>query len=78
MNMEHYIAVATYSTEIDAELAQATLANAGIESFLKFEDSGGMMPVLQQSEGVKLLIDKKDELEARAILSDEAAEHQEE
>ena len=76
--MERFIAVATYSTEIDAELAQATLANAGIESFLQFEDTGGMMPVLQQSEGVRLLIDEKDELEARAILSDEAAEQPEE
>jgi len=76
--MERFIAVATYNTEIDAELAQATLANAGIESFLQFEDTGGMMPVLQQSEGVRLLIDEKDELEARAILSDEAAEQPEE
>jgi hypothetical protein len=76
--MERYITVATYSTEIDAELAQATLANAGIESFLQFEDTGGMMPVLQQSEGVKLLIDAKDELEARAVLDAEAPEQPEE
>jgi len=72
--MEHFIAVATYSNEIEAELAQATLAAAGIESFLQFEDTGGMMPVLQQSEGVKLLVDENNELEARTVLSDPSSE----
>ncbi|MDI6766816.1 MAG: DUF2007 domain-containing protein [Bacteroidota bacterium] len=67
--MEGYLVIATYSTEIDAELAQATLAAAGIESFLKYEDSGHMMPVLQQAEGVKLLVAPEFVEEARAILT---------
>ena len=75
--MENYITIATFSTEIEAELAQATLAAAGIESFLKFEDTGGMMPVLQQSEGVKLLVDENDVEEAKTILSTQATEESE-
>lgn len=69
--VEGYVPVATFTTQIDAELAQATLAAAGIESFLKYEDTGGMMPVLQQSEGVQLLVDPKDLDEAREVLANE-------
>ena len=72
--MEKYVSVATYFNEVEAELAQATLGAAGIESFLKFEDTGGMMPVLQQSEGVRLLVDEKDLEEARTLLSSSASE----
>ena len=70
--MEGYIPVATYSNEIEAELAQATLAAAGIESFLKYEDTGHMMPPLQQSEGVQVLVDPKNLEEAKTILSSQA------
>ena len=72
--MDQFVAVATYLNEIEAELGQATLAAAGITSYLKFEDTGGMMPVLQQSEGVKLLVEEKDEIEARALLNDQTTE----
>jgi hypothetical protein len=66
--MEGFISIATYSTEMEAEVAQATLGAAGIESYLKFEDTGGMMPVLQQSEGVQLLVSPANVEEARDIL----------
>jgi hypothetical protein len=72
--MEGYILVATYSNEVEAELAQATLAAAGVESFLKYEDTGGMIPVLQQSEGVKLLVEPKNIEEARLVLSSQATQ----
>jgi len=74
--MEDYVVVATYISEIDAELAQATLAAAGIESVLKYEDTGHMIPVLQQSEGVKVLVNPKDLEEAKTILSSQALETQ--
>jgi hypothetical protein len=72
--MEGFELVATYSNDVEAELAQATLAAAGIESFLKYEDIGGMMPVLQQSEGIKLLVDPKNLEEARLVLSSQATQ----
>lgn len=68
--MEDYEEVATYSSEIEAEVAQSTLAAAGIESFLRFEDTGGMLPSLQQTEGVRLLVERDRLTEARALLTD--------
>jgi hypothetical protein len=76
--MEHraddIVPVAFFSNEIEAELAQATLAAAGIESYLKYEDTGGMMPVLAQSEGVALLVRKDRYAEAQTVLTTPAAE----
>ncbi len=71
--MEGYVLVTTYSNQVDAELAQAALEAAGIDSFLKYEDTGGMMPVLQQSEGVQLLVDPENLEEAKNILASEAS-----
>ncbi len=70
--MEGYVPVSTFSNQVDAELAQATLEAAGIESYLKYEDTGGMMPVLQQSEGVQLLVAPADLEEAKDILSNQS------
>ena len=75
--MEGYVSVATFSNQVEAELAKATLAAAGIESFLKYEDIGGMMPVLQQSKGIALLVDPRQVEEAKTILSSPAAEETE-
>jgi len=63
-----FIPVAFFSNEIEAELAEATLAAAGIESFLKNEGTGGMLPVLQQSEGVALLVHRDMLAEAQTVL----------
>ena len=75
--MENFTLVATYSDEIEARLAQATLAAAGIESYLKYEDTGSMMPVLLQSKGVKVLVDEKNLDEAKTVLSSTAEEQTE-
>ena len=72
--MDNFVVVATYSDQVEASLAQATLAAAGIESFLKFADIGGMLPVLQQAEGVKVLVDEINVDEAKTILSSRAEE----
>lgn len=71
---EDIVPVAVFSNEIEAELAQATLAAAGIESYLKFDDTGGMMPVLQQAEGVALLVRKDRYAEAQTVLTTPASE----
>ncbi len=67
--IEGYVPVATYMTKVEAELSQAALAAAGIESYLKDEDAGGMLPFLQQTEGVQLLVEPKDLEEATLVLS---------
>jgi hypothetical protein len=70
--MERFVEAASYPNEVEAELAQATLAAAGIESFLKYDDIGGMLPSLQESEGVRVLVDEKQLVEARAVLNEQA------
>jgi len=67
------IPVAFFSNEIEAELAQATLSAAGIESVLKFEDMGGMMPSLLQTDGIALLVRKDQYAEAQTVLTTPAA-----
>jgi hypothetical protein len=66
---EGFVPVMTFLTEVEAEVAQATLAAAEIESFLQYEDTGHMIPSLQQSEGVSILVDPKDYDEAKALLT---------
>jgi hypothetical protein len=70
--MEEYVVVETFINEVEAELAQATLAAAGIESFLKYEDIGGMLPPLQESGGVRVLVRPSNLEEAKALLSQQA------
>ena len=67
--MEGYISIAVFPSEVDGELAQATLAAAGIESFLHSDDSGGMMPVFQQIQGVQLWVEPQYAEEAKLVLS---------
>ena len=67
--MESFEVVATFSSEIEADLARATLAAAGIESFLKRDDAGGMLTPLLQKEGVRLLVSADRAAEARGLLS---------
>lgn len=67
--MEGYVSVAVFATEVDAELAQATLAAAGIESFVQSDDSGGMMPVFQPIRGVQVYVEPQYADEAKMVLS---------
>ena len=72
--MEKYISVATFSDEIEAKLSQATLAAAEIDSYLKFDDVGGMLESLQFTKGIQLLVDEQNLDEAKTILSTQASE----
>ena len=72
--MDNFVVIATYSNQLEAEVAQATLAEAEIESFLKFDDTAGMLPSLQFTRGVKLLVNQQDEQNARAALKDQPTE----
>ena len=53
------IAVGTYRTRVDAELAQSALAAAGIESLIAADDAGGAYP-LDLDGGVRLVRDAPD------------------
>jgi hypothetical protein len=72
--LEGYVSIAEFPSQVDAELAQATLAAAGIESFLHTDDTGGMLPVFQQIEGVQLYVEPQYAEEAKLVLSTPPAE----
>jgi fructose-1-phosphate kinase PfkB-like protein len=67
------IAVGTYPTRTDAELAQATLEAEGIPSVIVSDDAGGAYP-FDLSGGARLLVAEADAERAQAILASEPQE----
>jgi hypothetical protein len=63
------IAVGSYPTRGDAELAQTALAAAGIPSVLAADDAGGAYP-FDLTGAARLLVDEADAEDAAAILAD--------
>lgn len=72
------VAVGTFATELEAELAVARLEAEGVPCTL-LSDGGGVLPMLQATRGVKLLVASNHETKAREILgsSQELAEDSE-
>ncbi len=60
----------TYLSIIDAEIVSTFLESNGIKTFIKSDDFGGMGPNLAFVRGVKLLVRKEDEENARQLISD--------
>jgi Putative prokaryotic signal transducing protein len=58
----------TYNTRSDAELAQATLAAAGIPSVITADDAGGAYP-FDLTGGARVLVDETDAEDAAAVLA---------
>ncbi|GEM_PF-6325746 len=58
---------------MDAELAQATLKAAGIDSIIMKDGADGMLQVLEYVEGVRLLVDEDKVEEATTILEETAS-----
>jgi len=68
--------IATFSTEIDAELLKGKLDSSGIESFIFKDDCGGMRPHMQLTDGVHLKVADVDFETAKDILNIESDEEQ--
>ena len=64
------IEVGSFQTRSEAELAQAVLRAAGIESEVWADDAGGAMP-FDLSGGARLLVEDADAESALSLLSDE-------
>lgn len=62
------VVVGEFANELDAELAKGRLESAGIEAAIVKDDAGSMLPSLQGTEGVQLLVSIEDEDNARRIL----------
>jgi hypothetical protein len=72
------IAVGSYATRGDAELAQTVLAAAGIASVLAADDAGGAYPFDLTGGGARLLVDEADAEDAAALLGDQSRPHRSE
>lgn len=68
MSEEEIVAIQTFSSEVDAEMAQQLLAESGVKAFVFKDDAGGMEPQLQLTGGVRLMINRADAVRAHEIL----------
>ena len=64
------VTIRSYSTEVEAQVAQAALAANGISSIILRDDAGGMLPSLHILANVKLAVQDEDAQLAREILED--------
>lgn len=62
------IVIRTYGTEVEAQLAQASLAADGIPSIVLSDNAGGMLPMLQVLFPVRLAVRREDVEAARETL----------
>jgi hypothetical protein len=62
------IEIATFTTRTEAELAQAALAAAGIQSFVGSDDAGGAYP-FDLSGGARLYVEEADAEAAAQVLA---------
>jgi hypothetical protein len=63
------IVLDTFATAFEAGIAQASLKDAGIESFIRSDDAGGTNPALVFTRGAELLVHPKDVAMARRVLA---------
>jgi hypothetical protein len=65
---EKQVVVGEYENEIDAEIAKGHLEASGIPSSIMKDDGGGMLPSLQNTEGVQLVVSETQKEKAMKIL----------
>ncbi len=65
------IILSRFENVFDAEMAKGQLADAGIISVLTKDDGGGMIPLLQWADGVRLIVQFCTTDEPRIILDPE-------
>jgi Putative prokaryotic signal transducing protein len=63
------VVVGEYENEIDAEIARGHLQASGIPASIVKDDGGGMLPSLQNAEGVRLVVAEGRKTEAEKILT---------
>lgn len=64
--------VGNYENETDAENAKALLDSSGILSFIFKDEGNGMMPTLQNAEGVHLIVSESQAEKAAKVLQRKA------
>ncbi len=64
----HEVVLAQFENELDAEIARGHLEAEGIGATVVKDDAGGMLPSLQQTGGVRLLVQEDMVYRAKEIL----------
>ncbi|MFZ4621539.1 MAG: putative signal transducing protein [Bacteroidota bacterium] len=62
------VVIREFEHEIDAEIAKGHLADAGIVAMIAKDDGGGMIPSLQNADGVQLIVPLHQAAAARSVL----------
>ena len=65
---EAIVVLRVFDNELEAEMAQKRLQDAGVETFLFKDDAGGMEPHLQRTIGVRLVLKSEDAKRAEDVL----------
>ena len=65
MKPEELVAVSTFRSTADAQIAKGILDEAGIESLIRSDNAGGMYPALA---GAEILVNAEDVIEATKTL----------
>ncbi len=70
MMKKQLIPLAGFINEIEAQVAAGHLESEGVSTSLVKDDAGGMLPSLQETESVTLLIKPSDLKRGKAILAE--------
>jgi nucleotide-binding universal stress UspA family protein len=68
----HLIHLAEFDNELEAKVACGHLESAGIRAIVLKDDAGGMLPSLQETEGVSVCVLPEDMKKAKAILHEKS------
>jgi hypothetical protein len=67
--LEDLIAIRTFTSESEADIAKGALQAFGIECMLSHDDCGGQQPPLLMGEGVRLMVRSGDAAQAEEALT---------
>jgi len=65
---EEVVVLKVFTNELDAAMARDVLKDEGVTAFVFKDDSGGMEPHLQRTNGVSLVVSVADAERAQQIL----------
>lgn len=65
---DEVVVLKTFNNEIEADMAQLVLQEAGMTAFVFKDDAGGMEPQLQLTNGVRLVVNRVDARRAHKLL----------
>ncbi len=74
---KNLVEVKRYSSDMDAELAQATLNAAGLDCVIMRDGADGMLQMLEYTEGVRVLVNEDQFEEAKALLEEQSTNTEE-